>query len=230
MLDDDVRAAARELAHAGDHILGIVVHAGIGAELTRPGELVVARGGHDRSGSERFRNLERRRRDAASDPPDEHPFARVQPRPRDEHPVRRLEDEREGGCFLEAQAVGDGVDRLARNCDELGVRPVAMLAEHMDAVRVREARVDHDALARSGDHARPVRTEDPRLRHRRHAPPKPDVEVVQRGSSELDQNLPGARHRIRHLLVAQNLGAALLVDPDRLHAVRLDGRESREPL
>ena len=122
------------------------------------------------------------------------------------------------------------MDGVARNGDQLGMGPVAVLAEHVDPVGVREPRVDHDALPGPGDHARAVGAEDPRLRHRRRAPAQPDVEMVQRGGPQLDQHLVRARDRVWHLLVVQDLRAALLVDPDRLHGTSLDGRESFEPL
>ena len=112
-----------------------------------------------------------------------------------------------------------GWTALARHRDQLGVRAVAVLAEDVDPVRVRRARVDHDALVGARDHAGAVGAEDPRLRHRGQALPQPDVEMVERGGPQLDEHLAGARHRIRHVLVAEDLGAALLVDPDRLHAL-----------
>ena len=67
-------------------------------------------------------------------------------------------------------------------------------------------------------HAGPVGAEDARLGHRGEPPPQPDVETVERGGAQLDEHLAGARHRVGHLLVAQHLGPALLVDADRLHA------------
>ena len=62
----------------------------------------------------------------------------------------------------------------------------------------------------------------PRIRgfgHRGQPLPHPDVEVVERGRPELDEHLAGRRHGIGDILVAEHLGPALLVDPDRLHAM-----------
>src|ERR1700674_4992113 len=44
-----------------------------------------------------------------------------------------------------------------------------------------------------------------------------DVQVVEGGCPQRDQNLTGARLGGRRLLVAQHLGAAVLVEPNRLH-------------
>ena len=77
------------------------------------------------------------------------------------------------------------------------------------------------ALAERFDDTRAVRAEDPRLRHRREAPPHPDVEVVERCGMDPDEHLAGGRDGIRHLLDAQHLGAAVLVDARREHGTIL---------
>ena len=41
--------------------------------------------------------------------------------------------------------------------------------------------------------------------------------MVQRGGAQLDEHLARPRDGIRRVLVAQDLGAAVLVDPDRFH-------------
>ena len=97
-----------------------------------------ARRGDDRPGAEPVRDRERRRRDAAADAPDQHPLVRLEARLRDEHPVGGLEDEREGGSLLEAEAGRNGVHRAPRHRDQLGVGAVAVLAE--DARRRRLGR------------------------------------------------------------------------------------------
>jgi len=96
-------------------------------------------------------------------------------RARDEHPVRRLEHERKRGRLFERQVAGDRIDVLRRDGDQLCVRPVAMLADHVDhAVGHLDAGVDHDplaeletrdAVAERLDDAGAVRAEDARLRH-----------------------------------------------------------------
>ena len=62
--------------------------------------------------------------------------------------------------------------------------------------------------------------------------PQPDVEVVERGGAQLDEHLAGPGLRVGNLLVAEHLGPALLVDPDRLHRPIVCGaeRDSRDPL
>ena len=62
----------------------------------------------------------------------EHPLVRLQRRLRDEHPPRRLEDERERRRLLERERVGDRVDVRLGHGDQLGVRPVHVLADDGD--------------------------------------------------------------------------------------------------
>ena len=62
-----------------------------------------------------------------------------------------------------------------------------------------------------------VGSENPRLRHGGPAAPDPEVEMVERGGAKLDEHLVRARLGIGRVLVAENLGPAVLVDPDCLH-------------
>ena len=105
--------------------------------------------------------------------------------------------------------------------DALGV-----LADHVDHPTVLEPGIDHDrpaglqpgdALAQRLDHAGAVRPEDPRLRHGGQPLSRPDVEVVQRRKPQPHEDLAGAGDRIGDVLVAQDLGAAVLMDDDRFH-------------
>ena len=82
------------------------------------------------------------------------------------------------------------MDVRRRHRDQLGVRAVAVLADHVDrAVAGLDAGVDHDrpagleavdACADRLDDAGAVRPENPRLRNRGQTFPDPDVEVVER--------------------------------------------------
>src|SRR5206468_6725383 len=118
-----------------------------GAELARAAELLVARRRDDRLRAERLRNREAGGRDAAPDAPEENPLVRLEPRARDEHAVRRLEDERERRRLLEREPCRDGIDVRRRNGDQLGVRAVAVLADHVDRPVVGlHAGVDDDAV------------------------------------------------------------------------------------
>jgi hypothetical protein len=45
--------------------------------------------------------------------------------------------------------------------------------------------------------------------------------MVERRRTQLDEDLAVARLRVGDVLVAQNLGAAVLMDPDRLHGTIL---------
>ena len=112
----------------------------VGAELAGPLELRVARRGDDRPAAERLRDRERRRRDAAADPPDQHPLARLEARLGHEHPVGGLEDERERAASSNESSSGIGWTALRGHGDELGVRPVAVLAEDLDPARRARAR------------------------------------------------------------------------------------------
>ena len=138
----------------------------VGAELARPRELLVARGGDDRARAERLRDRERGRRDAAADPPDQHPFAGLEARAGDEHPVGRLEDERERSRFLEAESCRESGGRaLAGTAISSAWVPSRCSPIDVDSAGVREAGIDHDA-ARRVPAITPgaVGSEDPRLR------------------------------------------------------------------
>ena len=221
----------RCLLHRRLHVAGRVVHGRVGAQLAGALELRVAGGGHEHARAERLRDREGRGRDAAADSPGEHPLALAQPRARHEHPERGLEDEWEGRRLLEAQAVGDGVDVRRRHRDQLGVRAVAVLADHVDSPVARlDAGIDDDplagleaahAVAQLLDNTRSVRSEDARLRHRRHSLADPDVEMVQRRGAQADEHLACSGLRIGRLLEHEHLGAAVLVDPHRAHRGRL---------
>ena len=118
-----------------------------------------------------------------------------------------------------------------RHGDQLGVRPVSVLADHVDSPAAGlDARVEHDALAEAEarhalaerlDHPGAVGSEDARLRHGRQALADPEVEVVQRGGAEADKYLAGFGHGIRRVLEHEHVGAAVLVDPNRAHRGRL---------
>ena len=83
-----------------------------------------------------------------------------------------LEDEREGGRLLEADAVRAAVDVRGRHGDELRMRAVHVLADDEDARAAFDARVDDDSVAfaqpfhsvaERGDAAGTVGAEDARL-------------------------------------------------------------------
>ncbi len=95
-------------------------------------QLLVAGGGDDHVRAQRLGDPERRRRDAAADPPDEHPLALAEARARDEHPVRGLVDERERGRLLERDAVAERADVRRRDRRQLGVDALRVLADHVD--------------------------------------------------------------------------------------------------
>ena len=106
-----------------------------------------------------------------------------------------------------------------------------MLADHVDAAAAGlDTGVDHDAFARLEaadafperlDDARPVGAEDPRLRDGGQPLADPDVEVVERRSTEAHEHLTGPGLRIRRLFEHEHLGTAVLVDPNRAHRGRL---------
>src|SRR5919201_1006190 len=129
-----------------------------------------------------------------------------------------LEDERERGRLLERELVRERVDVRLRDGDQLGMSPVHVLADDGDRVAVLEPRVDDDALAAVLADARAVGSQDPRLRHRRKPFPNPEVEMVQRRRAQTDDDLVRPGFGLRGILVAQYLGSAVLVNPDRLHA------------
>ena len=105
--------------------------------------------------------------------------------------------------------------------DSLGVLP-----DHLDRLPVLEPGVDHDRLARLEaldlrpdrlDDAGSVCAENARLRHRGQSLARPDVEVVQRREAHPDERFARGGLRIGNVLVPQDLGAAVLLDQNRLH-------------
>src|SRR5581483_4071743 len=217
VVDDDVRPAAGRLLHRRDDVVASVVDGDVRPCGAGQLELLVARRRHDHVCPERLGEHQRRGRDAAADAPDEHPLARLETRARREHPVGGLEDERERRRLLEAQSVGDRMHQIARHPDQLRVRAVSRLADDVHAAVVHDARVDDDALVGARDHAGAVGAQDARLRHGGQPLADPDVEVVERGRAQLDEHVAVARLGVGHVLVAQHLRPAVLVDPNSLH-------------
>ena len=80
---------------------------------------------------------------------------------------------------------------------------------------------DHPVAGRkavSGNHdSGAVGAEDPGLRHGRETLADPDVEVVERGGAQLDQDLSWAWHRIGHVFVAEHVGPAVVVNAHGFH-------------
>jgi hypothetical protein len=189
VLDHDVGSVALgRLLHRRPHVATQVVHDGVRARFLGLRELLVAGRGCDHTPTEGFRENERRGGDAAADSPDEHPLALLEPGTRDEHPVGGLEDEREGRCLLEGELGGKRVHVVRRYGDELGVRPVHVLADDVRAVL--EAGVDDDlvsgreSVGALPDHlydSRAVGPEDARLGRGGETLARPDVQMVERG-------------------------------------------------
>src|SRR4051812_14552324 len=101
------------------------------------------------------------------------------------------------------------------------MRPVHVLPDDRDLRAVLDPRVDHDRLAGVLADARAVRAQDPRLRHRRWAFADPEVEMVERCGAQTDEHLARLWLGLGRVLVAENLGAAVLVDAYRFHAGRM---------
>jgi len=229
-LDDDVHASGGRLLHRRGDVAGVVVDGHVGAPGARLRELLVAARRDDRLHAECATDLERPGRDAAADAPDQCPLTFLHNGFRDEHPVGGLVDERECRGLLERERVVEPVHLCNGERYQLAMRAVGLLADDVDAPSVLDARVDHDAVADAEsvdagterfDDASAVRPQDPRFRHRRKPLPHPHVQVVHRGSCEADQHFALAGLRVGHVLVAQDLRAAVLVDADRLHGTIL---------
>ena len=118
---------------------------------------------------------------------------------------------------------GDRVDVLPRHGHELRVRPVHVLAVHGDVIAVIDPGVQDHAVtgSESGpalDDPGAVGSQDAGLGRGRPAAPHPQVDVVERGRAQPDQDVARSRLGIGGVFVAQHLGAAVLVDPNRLQA------------
>lgn len=95
---------------------------------------------------------------------------------------------------------------------------VHVLPDDCDLVAVLEGRIDHDPFAGILARAGPVGAQDPRLRHRRKSFTNPEIEMVERRGTKTDQYLAGAWFRVGCILVAQDLRAPVLMNPNRFHA------------
>jgi hypothetical protein len=96
------------------------------------------------------------------------------------------------------------------------VGAVGVLADHGDPIAVLEPRVDDDPPSRLVQPGA-VGAEDPWLRHGGQPSAYPDVEMVHGRSPQLDQDVLGPGFRIGRVLVAEDLGPAVLVDPHGFH-------------
>ena len=129
-LDDDVHAAARELLHARGDVLA---SRGSRSRRRRARRARSSFSSDDDVTTARAPSAFTIASDAVATPPPmpqiEHPLVRLQRRLRDEHSPGGLEDERERRRLLERERVGDRVDVRLRHRDQLGVRPVHVLAD-----------------------------------------------------------------------------------------------------
>ncbi len=105
--------------------------------------------------------------------------------------------------------------------DQFRVRAVGGLAENVHLAVAYDRGVDDNALVRARQHAGAVGAEDARLRHRRKSLANPDVQMIERRRPQFDEHLALGGLGIGDLLVAQDLGAAVLMDSDRLHGGRI---------
>ena len=110
------------------------------------------------------------------------------------------------------------------------MRPVHVLTH--DPGPLVEARVDDDlvalpeavdALAERHDDAGAVGSEDARLGRGGEAAAEPDVQVVEARRPQADQHLARPGDRIGRVLVPENLGPSVLVDPNGFHCAILAG-------
>ena len=190
----------------------------VGAELTRAGELRLARRRDDHPSAQRLCDRERRRGHAAAYAPDEDGLALAQPGARDEHAVGGLEHERERSRVLERDLIRQRVDILRRHDHELCVRAVEALADDRDPpVAVLDSGIDHDALAGVGAETCAVGAEDARLRHRRETLADPEIQMVERGGAQLNEHLAVARLGIGSILVDEHARIPVDVDAYRFH-------------
>ncbi len=110
------------------------------------------------------------------------------------------------------------------------MRPVHVLTDDPGALV--EAWIDDDlvalaeavdALTERHDDAGAVGAEDARLRSRGEAAAQPDVQMVEARRPEPDQDLARTGDRVGRVLVAEDLGPSVLVDPDGFHCAILAG-------
>src|SRR5205823_3965844 len=208
----------------------------------RPGaiELLLAARGHKDSSPRVLGDLQCGQRHAAADAENEDRLTWQHPGLGHHHPPGGKEHQGKGGGVLEAQALRDGPEVDFGNHDRLRVGAVTVLAEDLPAVAqavlaagavvagaVAQPRVEEDPgtgwiACRAGtvrrDHARAVGAADVGEGDFRDvAVACEEVQVVEGGRPKRDQDLTGARLRSWRVLVAEHLGAAVLVKSNRLH-------------
>ena len=219
--------AAGRLLHGLDDVAGVVVDRDIRAPGACLLELLVAARGDDRPRAERAADLERCGRDSAADAPDQNPLVRLHGRLRDEHPVGRLVDERKRRRLLERQRVverGTPAPRRPRSARSACRRECSPMTEIMapcsmpglSTTRSPTAKPSTPAPSASttpapsaprirgfGTEGRPMRTHTSRW--------------LSDAAARRTSTCPVGRLGIGDVLVPQDLGPAVLVDPDRLH-------------
>src|SRR5690606_34129980 len=254
-VEDEVHASLPGLAPdlAGVVDRGAVVD-DVGAERPDPLDVLAGRDREDPRARE-FRDLDRRRRDATRRTGHQHVLARAQSPAADQPSPRRLVDERRGGRLLERHLVRERVHVHRRDRHVLREAALRVLAQDPVAHAHRllpelaplaaaapERRVDDDPRARLEaldaraelrDDAGDVRAAD--VRHRRldrQPAPDPQVQMVQRRGTDLDQDLARTRGRAGDIVDPHDLGPAEFTEDRSLHhpsSTRVRGQDTPLP-
>ena len=237
-------APTRQTQDLRCNIRGVMVDRSVHPKFARPLQFFLGAGRCNHARALQIRNLYRGLADAAAGRQHQHIFPAGQPGPRHQHVPRGEERQRKRGCADEVDRIGDRNDVLDRHRDVLGIAagmiPIAerlvrgaliiAAGDAFDAVPAADARLQHDPGS-GGEAGCGSRGCDDlsghiaagNMRHReRHAlesTPFPDVEIVQRARSNPDQHFPWSGHRIRRVLVTQNLRTAVLMEPYGFHLV-----------
>ena len=242
MLHDHVHAAlAGDLLDLGRNILLVVIDHVVGAEFARLRELALAARGGDHAALEQLGDLDGGGADAARRRQHQHVLAGLKLGARHEHVPRGKKHQGRGGGILEAHVVGNLNDAVLGRREQFRIAAVDGVAEHGEAaaevVIAREAllalaaalsrgkqyapaRLDALAEFADRDHfARDVAAQDVGHRelHAGDAGAYEQVEMIQRAGTDADQDLVGFDLRLRHVVVDEHFGTAMLVNAGCFH-------------
>lgn len=243
VFENDVDAAlVGDAANLVANFLRFVIDDMVGAEFFGFGELLVGAGGGNHMRAKEFGDLYGGCSNAAACAEDEHIFAGLKFGAGEQHVPSGLEDQRDGSGFfpLEIFGIGEAVD--LGDTDQFSAAAV----NHVTKVRGLSAAIveacdtsrtfttanqwrEHYLLANAYccdirtnllDFTRNVAAGDVRKRNRNveQATAHPQVQMIERASSDAHNNVVSARPGLRRIGVFQDFRPAVLVKQDCIHA------------
>jgi NAD(P)-dependent dehydrogenase (short-subunit alcohol dehydrogenase family) len=242
IVDNDIDAAlVREVADLLIKIFLGIVDQEVRAELLRALEFGVCAGGGEDAASHHLRDLEGCCSDTGSYRENEHVFSGLQLSLVHHHAPRRERDERRGGRVFKAESVRNGKHDMCGNFQELRVTSVALFTDHGERVALasvagsaefavaatdsgidrhsRSSRESADSFADRSDNSRGIAAGNERegKTFPRDSFPNPEVDMVDRGGTHLNEDFVCSGCRVGGVLVPQRFEAAVLMNDDGFH-------------